>query len=302
MSVWLSHHFHALAAAIKRLTRTPIGSLLSIAVIGIAFSLPAGIYVLLENLQSLSGQFSGAPQLSLFLKLDADLEAVAEIESRLKQHPDVGRFTFIPKGAALEQLRQSNDWGDVMDGLERNPLPDAFVLSTRNISPERLEALRAELMKLPQIEHAQLDSAWAKRLDALLKLGRAGVLMLAALLSFSLVAVAFNTIRLQIMTMRDEIEVSKLIGATRGFIRRPFLYFGAIQGAVGGAAAWLIISWGIHMADEQLKHLMNLYELNFRLYHLSLEDSLSLLLLSALLGWIGAWLSVTYQLGRIEPR
>lgn len=302
MSVWLSYHFHALAAAIKRLTRTPTGSLLSIAVIGIAFSLPAGIYVLLENLQSLSGQFSGAPQLSLFLKLDADSEAVAEIESRLKQHPDVGRFTFIPKGAALEQLKQSNDWGDVMDGLERNPLPDAFVLSTRNISPERLEALRTELVKLPQVEHAQLDSAWAKRLDALLKLGRAGVLMLAALLSFSLVAVAFNTIRLQIMTMRDEIEVSKLIGATRGFIRRPFLYFGAIQGAVGGAAAWLIISWGIHMADEQLKHLMNLYEVNFRLYHLSLEDSLSLLLLSALLGWIGAWLSVTYQLGRIEPR
>ena len=302
MSVWLSHHFHALAAAIKRLTRTPTGSLLSIAVIGIAFSLPAGIYVLLENLQSLSGQFSGAPQLSLFLKLDADSEAVAEIESRLKEHPDVGRFTFIPKGAALEQLKQSNDWGDVMDGLERNPLPDAFVLSTRNISPERLEALRTELVKLPQVEHAQLDSAWAKRLDALLKLGRAGVLMLAALLSFSLVAVAFNTIRLQIMTMRDEIEVSKLIGATRGFIRRPFLYFGAIQGAVGGAAAWLIISWGIHMADEQLKHLMNLYEVNFRLYHLSLEDSLSLLLLSALLGWIGAWLSVTYQLGRIEPR
>ena len=302
MNVWLSHHFHALAAAIKRLTRTPTGSLLSIAVIGIAFSLPAGIYVLLENLQSLSGQFSGAPQLSLFLKLDADSEAVAEIESRLKEHPDVGRFTFIPKGVALEQLKQSNDWGDVMDGLERNPLPDAFVLSTRNISPERLEALRTELVKLPQVEHAQLDSAWAKRLDALLKLGRAGVLMLAALLSFSLVAVAFNTIRLQIMTMRDEIEVSKLIGATRGFIRRPFLYFGAIQGAVGGAAAWLIISWGIHMADEQLKHLMNLYEVNFRLYHLSLEDSLSLLLLSALLGWIGAWLSVTYQLGRIEPR
>ena len=302
MSVWLSHHFHALTAAIKRLTRTPTGSLLSIAVIGIAFSLPAGIYVLLENLQSLSGQFSGAPQLSLFLKLDADSEAVAEIESRLKQHPDVGRFTFIPKGAALEQLKQSNDWGDVMDGLERNPLPDAFVLSTRNISPERLEALRTELVKLPQVEHAQLDSAWAKRLDALLKLGRAGVLMLAALLSFSLVAVAFNTIRLQIMTMRDEIEVSKLIGATRGFIRRPFLYFGAIQGAIGGAAAWLIISWGIHMADEQLKHLMNLYEVNFRLYHLSLDDSLSLLLLSALLGWIGAWLSVTYQLGRIEPR
>jgi cell division transport system permease protein len=302
MRVWLSHHLHALVIAIKRLARAPLGSLLSIAVIGIAFSLPAGIYVLLENLQSLSGQFSGTPQLSLFLKLDVDAEAVAELESRLKQHPDVASFRFVPKSDALEQLKLSSELGDVMDGLERNPLPDAFVLSVRSISPERLEALRAELMKLPQIEHAQLDSAWAKRLDALLKLGRAGVLMLAALLSFSLLAVAFNTIRLQIMTMRDEIEVSKLIGATKGFIRRPFLYFGVIQGAVGGAAAWLIISWGIYLSDEQLKDLMELYEVDFRLYHLSLEDSLSLLLFSALLGWVGAWLSVTNQLRRIEPQ
>jgi cell division transport system permease protein len=302
MSVWLSHHFYAFVIAVKRLARAPVGSLLSIAVIGIAFSLPAGIYVLLENLQDLSGQFSATPQLSLFLKLDADAEAVAKIESRLATHPDVASFRFIPKDSALEQLKQSTELGDVMNGLERNPLPDAFVLSARSISPERLEALRSELTTLPQIEYAQLDSAWAKRLDALLKLGRAGVLMLAALLSFSLVAVAFNTIRLQIMTMRDEIEVSKLIGATKGFIRRPFLYFGAIQGAVGGAAAWLIISWGIYLADEQLKDLMGLYEVNFRLYHLSLEDSLTLLLFSALLGWAGAWLSVANQLWRIEPR
>ena len=102
--------------------------------------------------------------------------------------------------------------------------------------------------------------------------------------------------------MRDEIEVSKLIGATKAFIRRPFLYFGAIQGAVGGAAAWLIISWGIYVADEQLEDLMDLYDVDFRLYHLPLEDSLGLLLFSALLGWIGAWLSVRNQLSRIEPR
>ena len=302
MSVWLSHHFYAFVVAIKRLARGTLGTLLSIAVIGVAFSLPAGIYVLLQNLQDLSAQFSATPQLSLFLKMDADAEAVAEIESRLEQHPDVASFRFIPKNSALEELKQSTELGDVMDGLERNPLPDAFVLSASNISPERLETLRNELTALPQIEYAQLDSAWAKRLDALLKLGRAAVLMLAALLSLSLVAVAFNTIRLQIMTMRDEIEVSKLIGATRGYIRRPFLYFGAIQGAIGGAAAWLIISWGIYLADDQLKELMELYEMNFRLYHLSLEDSLSLLLFSALLGWTGAWLSVANQLWRIEPQ
>ena len=114
-------------------------------------------------------------------------------------------------------------------------------------------------------------------------------------------AVAFNTIRLQILTMRDEIEVAKLIGATNRFIRRPFLYFGAIQGMVGGAVAWLIISLAIHLIDEQLEQLMGLYEINFRLYHLSLEDSLSLLLFSAGLGWAGAWISVANHLWQIEP-
>ncbi|MBA4143651.1 MAG: ABC transporter permease [Nitrosospira sp.] len=302
MMGWFSHHVYAFAVAVKRLARAPLVSLLSISVIGIAFSLPAGIYVLLENLQSLSTQFSGAPQLSLFLSLDANEEDVEEIQSRLKQHPHVASFSFVSKDSALEQFKQGTGLADVMDGLERNPLPDAFVISARNSSPEALDALRAELANLPQIELAQLDSAWAKRLDALIKLGRAGVLMLAALLSFSLVAVAFNTIRLQILTMRDEIEVAKLIGATKGFIRRPFLYFGAIQGMVGGAAAWLIIFLGIYLTDQQLKNLMELYEMNFRLYHLSLEDSLSLLLFSAWLGWTGAWLSVANHLSQIEPR
>ncbi|SCX61863.1 permease-like cell division protein FtsX [Nitrosospira sp. Nsp1] len=302
MNVWLSHHLHALALAFKRLGRAPLGSLLSIAVIGIAFSLPAGIYVLLENLQALSGQFSGAPQLSLFLRLDADKDDVAKIESFLEQHPPVASFRFVSKDSALDQFKQDSGLSDVMSGLERNPLPDAFVISTRALTPERLEALRTELGQLPQVEHAQVDSAWAKRLDALLKLGHLAVLMLGALLSFSLIAVAFNTIRLQILTMRDEIEVAKLIGATTGFVRRPFLYFGALQGSVGGAAAWLIISAGIYLTDGQLKDLLQLYEVNFRLYHLSLEDSLSLLLFSAGLGWAGAWLSVANHLSQVEPR
>ena len=134
MNVWLSHHLHALALAFKRLGRAPLGSLLSIAVIGIAFSLPAGIYVLLENLQTLSGQFSGAPQLSLFLRLDASRDDVAEIESYLEQHPPVSTFRFVTKDSALDQLKQDSGLGDVMNGLERNPLPDAFVISNRALT------------------------------------------------------------------------------------------------------------------------------------------------------------------------
>ncbi|MGH8763641.1 MAG: permease-like cell division protein FtsX [Nitrosospira sp.] len=302
MSVWFAHHWYAFVLALKRLVGAPIGSLLSIAVIGIAFSLPAGIYMLLENLQAFSGQVSGAPQLSLFLKLDANNDEVAQIESRLREHPQVASFEFISRESALMQFKQDSGLADIADGLEQNPLPDAFVINARSLPPKSLEELQAELRTWPGIEHAQLDSAWAKRLEALLRLGRLAVLIVAGLLSFALVAVTFNTIRLQILTKRDEIEVSKLIGATNGFIRRPFLYFGAIQGMAGGAAAWLIISLGIRLIDDELGGVMQLYEINLRLYHLSLEDSLSLLLFSACLGWVGAWLSVANHLWQIEPR
>jgi cell division transport system permease protein len=302
VSVWFSHHFLALVLALKRLLMSPLGSLLSIGVIGVAFSLPAGIYVMLENLRTVAGQFSTAPQLSLFLKLDSSAEVVAEVRSRLEHHPHITTFQFISRESALREFGQSTGLTDIAESFEKNPLPDAFVITASSLSADRLDELHGELQKWPEIELAQLDSAWARRLEALLNLGRLGVLMLSALLSAALLVVTFNVIRLQILTMRDEIEVSKLIGATNGFIRRPFLYFGALQGAAGGMVAWLLISLGIHLIDEQLKSLMQLYDINWELYHLSLEDSLSLFLFSALLGWTGAWLSVGRHLGQIEPR
>lgn len=302
MSVWLSHHSFALALALKRLVRTPFASLLSIAVIGIALSLPAGGYMLLGNLQTFSGHISGAPQLSLFLALDASRDEVAQIGSRLKQHSQVASFRFVPKDSALQQLKQGSGLADVVDSLAQNPLPDAFVINAKSTAPEVLELLHAEMQKWPKAEHVQLDSAWARRLNALLSLGRVAVLMLAALLSFALVTATFNTIRLQILTRRDEIEVSKLIGATNDFIRRPFLYFGAIQGMAGGIVAWLIIALGIYLINGALADLALLYAFDFRLHNLSPEDSVSLLLFSTWLGWLGAWLSVASHLWQIEPR
>lgn len=301
MIIWLLHHLQAFSLALRRLAAAPLVSLLSIAVMGIAFSLPAGIYVLLENVEALSGKVATTPQLSAFLALDANEEDVAQVKSLLEGHRYVASFRYVSRDSALEAFKHGSGLTDVMEGLERNPLPDAFIIDARGSEPEALDELGAELEKMAPVEHVQLDSAWARRLDALLGLGRLAVLLLAALLSFSLVAVAFNTIRLQILTMQDEIEVAKLIGATKGFIRRPFLYFGAIQGAIGGVAAWLIISAGIHLTEPQIRALMQLYDVDFRLYHLSLADSLSMLLFSAWLGWTGAWLSVANHLWRIEP-
>lgn len=301
MNTWLFHHWHAFFLALRRLAGAPLASLLNITVIGVAFSLPTGVYMLLGNIQTFSGQISGVPQLSVYLKLDTDKTAIKKLESHLKQYPQIASFQFISKDKALKQLKQKSELADTVNSLTKNPLPDAFVINAKSVSPEALEQLRAEIQKWPESEHVQLDSAWMERLNVLLKLGQLAVLILTALLSFALIVVTFNTIRLQILTKCDEIEVSKLIGATSNFIRRPFLYFGAIQGVAGGAIAWLIIAIVINLINSELTNLVQLYAVDLHLYHLSFEDSISLLLFSSWLGWAGAWLSVASHLWQIEP-
>jgi len=299
---WLTQHRFVFFLTLKRLFFTPVTSLLSVIVMGIALSLPAGIYVLMENLQSISGQTAGSPQMSLFLKLDAKKEDIERIKQRLEEDPQIVSFQFISKDVALYQLQQNNGVADITATLVRNPLPDAFIVHTQESTSEMLEQLRMAMQKWPEIEHVQFDSAWIERLNALLKLGRFVVLMLATLLSIAIIAIMFNTIRLQILTKRDEIEISKLIGATDSFIRRPFLYFGTIQGLAGGATAWFIIALAIEAMNGELAELARLYNLDLHLQHLSSGDSISLLLFSAWLGWLGARISVASHLWQIEPK
>jgi cell division transport system permease protein len=296
---------HALAQNIgifRRMFASPLAGILNILVIGIALSLPAGMYVLLQNAQGLVAQLSDTPQISLFMDTDAKAEDIDRLRKQLEQHPAINRVEFVARAQALEQLKQSTGLADVIGGLKQNPLPDAFIVYPKPSAAQSLDGLRIELAKLPKVELAQLDSEWAYKLEALLKFGRMMVLILASLLSLALVAITFNTIRLQILTQREEIEVSKLIGATNGFIRRPFLYFGATQGLLGGITAWLIISISLLLLNYQLGTLAQLYTSQFTLHPLSLGDSLTLLLFSMYLGWLGAWLSVARHLSQIEPR
>ena len=220
----------------------------------------------------------------------------------MEEDSQILSFQFISKDAALHQLQQSNGLADISANLARNPLPDAFIVNALENTPGNLEKLRATMQSWPEIEHVQFDSAWAERLNALLKLGRFIVLMLTTLLSVAIIAIMFNTIRLQILTKRDEIEISKLIGATDSFIRRPFLYFGTIQGLAGGATAWLIMTLAIRAMNEELGTLALLYDFDLQLQQLSPSDSISLLLFSAWLGWLGARISVASHLWQIEPR
>ena len=302
MKNWLAQHVRVFLFTLHRLLATPAASLLNILVIGIAISLPAGMYVLFQNIQGLAEQVVGTPQISVFLSMDSSQDDIARIGRQLKQHEAVGKVEFVPREQALEQLKRTTGLADVVGGLTQNPLPDAYIVYPKISGSQALEALHDELQKWPKLEHVQLDSAWARKLEALLKFGRLAVLILALLLSFALVAVTFNTIRLQILTQRDEIEISRLIGATDSFIRQPFLYFGLLQGLLGGVAAWLIIIISLTLLNGSLASLVQLYASNFTLHPPPMGDSLALLGFSAYLGWLGAWLSVAQHLWQIEPR
>lgn len=302
MRTALIQHIGVVRFILHRLAATPIASALNIIIIGIALSLPIGGYVLLKNIQGVAEKLNGAPQISVFLSQSAGPDDVARYSNRLKNMSAIDRIEFVPRELALKQLQQSTGLADVIGGLTQNPLPDAFIIYPTLVDAAALESLRDELKTWPKFEHVQLDSAWAYKLQAALRFGRLAVLILAALLSFALVAITFNTIRLQILTRREEIEVSKLIGATNGFIRRPFLYFGFIQGLLGGIAAWFIIAFSLFVLNFSLEGLSQLYASSFTLHYLSYTDGLTLLAFSGYLGWLGAWLSVSQHLWQIEPR
>jgi cell division transport system permease protein len=208
--------------AAGRLAASPLPSLLNVLVIGVALSLPVGLYLGLTHLQSFTRQLSSDPQISIFLGLDADSAALAAIDQKLRADPEVGSYRLIPRAQALADLKRRAGLSDVLEKLKQNPLPDAFVATARDNRPDTLERLRSEAAAWPMVAHVQLDSEWARKLDAAVRLGRTAVGILGVLLAAALVAVTFNTIRLQILTRRGEIEGSKLNGATNPLIPRPF--------------------------------------------------------------------------------
>ena len=292
MKAWFIHHREAAADALRRLAATPVNTLLGALVLGIALALPAGGEMLLANFQRLAHNAAATPQLSLFMALDAGKKETTEIESRLRKHPQAGEVRFVPREDTLRRFKASEGLGEVIESLPRNPFPDAFVVVPRSESPDELERLRAEFAKFPKVEHVQFDSAWVKKLDALLRLSRLAVALLAGLLGVALVAVTFNTIRLQILTRSAEVEVSRLLGATDSFIRRPLYYFGALQGLTGGVVAWIIVFAAAQLLKAPVGELAALYGLEFSLRALPLTDSLALLGAAILLGWLGAWISL----------
>lgn len=292
---WWRSHLRALFLSLRRLVQQPVGTVLSALVVGIALSLPAAGYLLLDNLATLARGVSGTPEISLFLEDEAGPAQHADIEGRLQAESRVASYRFVSRDEALTQL-SGGGLGDVLGGLSRNPLPDAFVVVPRGDDPEVYQQLAEGFRVWPAVEHVQLDSEWVERLYALLELGKFAVLILAVLLGFALVVVTFNTIRLQILTHRKEIEVSRLLGATDPFIRRPFYWFGSLQGLLGGLVALAAVWFVIDALSTPVDDLARTYGAVFELEGPDWQASLVILGFAALLGWLGSAISVRRHL------
>ena len=238
----------------------------------------------------------------MFLRADAKRADADAIGARLKRDARVGDVRFIPREQALKELQATEGLAEVIAALNRNPLPDAFVVRPKTADAGAPDALARELRADPAVAHVQVDSAWARRLGALAGTARLAIALLAALLAFGLVAITFNTIRLQILTQRAEIEISKLIGATDAFIRRPFFYLGALQGLAGGLVALGILRASLAALNAGVSELAASYGSMFRLAFLEPGDALAVALFSATLGWLGAYMSVSRYLLEIEPK
>ncbi|MCX7626938.1 MAG: permease-like cell division protein FtsX [Methylophilaceae bacterium] len=300
MMEWLHAHRLALLITLKKLRATPLAHLLMAGVIGAALSLPSGLYLLVNNLERAAGNVSVQPQITLFLVQNTPQEVIHTLEHKLRKHPAIEDINFIPRDEAWKALLERNGLEGTGGELETNPLPDAFIVHANDTDPNAVSALQQELSRWPEVEFAQLDAAWVKRLHALLQLGNKLVVVLAGLLGFALLVIIGNTIRLQILTQRDEIEVSALIGATNRFIRRPFLYAGTLHGLLGGVMAWLILHAALFLFNVSVKDLAQLYGTDFRLEPLGLQPSWILIGCAAALGWVGSYFAVSRYLFNLE--
>jgi len=297
---WFQHHAFSLGQTLTRLGRSPFTTALNVAAIGVALALPFGVYCVLNNLELVSRRVSMEPQLSVFLAEDAEKPEIAAVQTQLKSAAGVRSVRFISRDAALAELSRAAGMKEVIASLPRNPLPDAFVVTLRGSDPALAEQLEREFRALPKVAHVQADSAWVRRLDALLRLGRTAVILLSAMLGLALVAVTFNTIRLQILTQRDEIELCRLVGATRSYVRRPFFYLGALLGLFGGLAALAMVLGALAIVNQDLVELALLYGSSLRLQFPDLREMLFTLAASMALGWCGAYLSVSRHLLEIR--
>lgn len=303
IKAYFIHHLRTLIASLGVLSRNPLSTSMTVAVIAIALALPSGLYVMLSNASKVSVGWDNSSQISLFLKAEVDEKAAEALAKKLRLYEDIKSVKLIHRDQALKEFQKVSGFGDAINSLDNNPLPHVLAIQPvlDQQRPDKIRRLLKDLDKLKQVDIAQLDLQWVKRLYTMLEIARKGIWIISLLLGLAVLLVVGNTIRLDIQNRREEIEVTKLIGGTNAFIRRPFLYTGFWYGFSGGILAWLLTTLSTGLIENSVEYLATLYNSGFQLNSLGLTETLTLILFSCTLGLLGSWLAVSRHLSEIEP-
>lgn len=303
MGAWLTRHLQTSVGALGRLSQHKLATLLTTLVIGIALALPACLHLLIANAQTATGNWNRAVDLSVYAKIPTSVDEVRRIADKLRQRRDVGDVEVLTAEDALKEFRRDSGFGPAIDALTSNPLPHSLIVHPRGeyATADHLESLAADIRAEPSVEMVQLDTAWVNRLQAILEAVRRAVILTAAFLAIGVMAIVGNTIRLDIQNRRQEIEVTKLVGGSDAFVRRPFLYSGVWYGVGGAVIAWLLTAVVVGALREPVNRIAGLYGSGFQIAGLGFEPALILLAAGIVLGWLGSYVAASRHLRDIEP-
>ncbi len=300
---YLLRHLQTMLFSLGQLWRQPLASLMTITVIAIALALPAGLFVLLQNMNKISDQWDSASQITLFLQQDIKPKQAENLTLKLQAWPEISRVNYQSSDQSLAEFRQLSGLGSLLDSLPNNPLPAIMILTPvdENLAADTIADLLTRLEAFPQVEQTQLDMEWLQRLRSINKTIQRGITILGILLSLSVLLVIGNTIRLAILNRQSEIRVMKLVGATDRFVRRPFLYTGFWYGILGGLFAWSILLLTMSLISGPIHELANHYGSDFTLQWFASDMLFTLPIIGLSLGILGAWLAVGRHIHSIEP-
>jgi cell division transport system permease protein len=302
MAAYFLHHMQSLVFSLGKIYAAPATTIMTVAVIGITLSLPGGFYLFLKNIEAMSGDFRSSTQITLYLDIKLNEKKARALEGVVSNTPNVGDTQFISRQKSLEAFRQTSGFGKSIDTLASNPLPHTIIVEpVSGADTFTVKNLLNSLQALPGVEIAKLDTEWLERLYTILEIAKRSVTIITLLFAFAVLLIIGNTIRLDIQNRYQEIIVTKLIGATNAFIRRPFLYGGLWYGLLGGLTSWLIVEIGYIAISDPLSRLNLLYQADLVLITFTFQDFIILVSSSTLLGLTGSWIAVARHLNQIEP-
>jgi len=303
LRIWALRHVSTCVGALGRLAQQPFANLMTILVIAVTLALPAAMHLVIKNARSISGNLENALDFSVYLVADTSLVDARNLANLIALRADVESVNFVSAEQALEEFKEHSGFGAALDHLEGNPLPHTLVVRPSGANTtQSMNLLNEELANLPETDVVQVDTEWVQRFLAILDMLQRAIAMGGILLGIAIIVVIGNTIRLDIQNRREEIEVTKLIGASNAFVRRPFLYTGLWYGLGGGLLALGLVGYGLYALEEPITRLAGLYNSGFRAIALDLRESLSIVGVGVLLGLTGSWIAAARHMRRIEPR